>query len=97
MDTIEIHIRFRGLIADLAGVSETRETVPKGTMLEDLVRRLADRLKPGFGQLVLDKKRKIHPGVMIVAADRVIPPARLSDWRLKDGVVVEICTLVAGG
>jgi sulfur carrier protein ThiS len=97
MDTIEIHIQFRGLIADLAGVSETRETVPKGTKLGDLVRRLADRLEPGFGRLVLDKNREVHPGVMIVSGGRVVPPARLSDWRLEEGDSVEICTLVAGG
>lgn len=97
MDTIEIHIHFRGLIADLAGISETREAVPNGTRLGELVRRLADRLEPGFGQLVLDKNREIHPGVMIVAGNRVIPPARLSDWRLEESGVLEICTLVAGG
>lgn len=97
MDTIEIQIEFRGLIGDLAGRPETREVVERGITLPELVRRLAERLEPGFGQLVLDKNREVHPGVMIVAGGRAIPSARLADWRLEDGCILEMRTLVAGG
>lgn len=80
-----------------AGHPVLEETVEEGSTVGDLMRKLARRY-PAFGEIIFDNETDSMSGnVAIALNDRLVEALEGPDTRVKDGDIIQLFAVIAGG
>ena len=80
-----------------AGHLVLEETIEEGATIGDLIRKLASEHQ-AFGDIIFDTKTdKLSGYVMIVLNDRIVEALKGLDTNIKDGDIIRLLPVIAGG
>lgn len=73
------------------------ETIEEGATIGDLIRKLASEHQ-AFGDIIFDAETdRLSGQVMIVLNDRIVEALKGMDTDIKDGDIIRLLPVIAGG
>lgn len=92
---MKIKVNLFGQLAHVANETTFTHETPERTALADVLREIARKNDPAFGQILFDDSGALRAAVMILVNDA--PVDKLSPPKLSDGDSLTLIPAISGG